>query len=155
VARVASRSISITYVPADCGSMIPGKSKAPEAFRDVGIAARLAEAGVPSVAEHHALEVPAAYAPVAQPPGGVRNEALNVAVCDRVHDALGRNLDGAEPDFQLILGGECCMSPAIVAAFWEHAGSISPERRVGSSTSTPTPTSIHRSTPAPSASSPV
>ena len=44
--RVASRSISITYVPADCGSIIPGKSKAPKAFQDVGIADKLTEDGL-------------------------------------------------------------------------------------------------------------
>lgn len=130
---MASRSISITYVPADCGSIIPGKSKAPKAFEDVGIAVRLTEAGVPSVAEQHALDAPATYEAALLPPGGVRSEDLNISVCQRVHDAVARNLGSspAEPAFQLILGGECCMSPAILAAFWEHAASFSPPRRVG------------------------
>ncbi len=133
VTTVASRSITITYVPADCGSMLPGKSKAPQAFKDVDIAGRLKAAGVPSVAEREALDAPANYAPVPPSPGGVRNEDLNVAVCERVREALARNLgDGrGEPDFQLILGGECCMSPGIVTAFWEHAAAASPSRRVG------------------------
>ena len=130
---MASRSISITYVPADCGSIIPGKSKAPKAFQDVGIAVRLTEAGVSSVTEHHALDAPATYEATPLPPGGVRSEDLNISVCQRVHDAVARNLSSspAEPTFQLILGGECCMLPAILAAFWEHAGSASPPSRVG------------------------
>lgn len=136
----ASRSVAITYVPADCGSVIPGKSKAPQAFRDVGTVDRLRRAGVDNVSEHHALEAPATYAMASFEPGGVRNQDVNIDVCGRVHRTIARNLmsssslsssASSRPPFQLILGGECCMSPAIVAAFWQHAQAQSPPLRVG------------------------
>ncbi|RSL70418.1 hypothetical protein CEP53_001892 [Fusarium sp. AF-6] len=129
----ASSSISITYVPADCGSIIPGKSKAPQAFQDVGIVAKLRDAGLQSVSEHHALESPARFSVTAFPPGGVRDEPLNIAVCQQVRRAISRNLGSStnKAPFQLILGGECCMLPAILSAFWEHASSQSPPERVG------------------------
>lgn len=129
----ASRSVSITYVPADCGSVIPGKSKAPQAFRDVGIVGRLRKAGVSSVTEHHALDSPATYAASTFVPGGVRNEDVNISVCKRVQNTISENLkaSSSNPSFQLILGGECCMSPAILSALWHHADSLSPPKRVG------------------------
>ncbi|RSL68968.1 hypothetical protein CEP54_002609 [Fusarium duplospermum] len=129
----ASTSASITYVPADCGSIIPGKSKAPQAFQDVGIVNKLRDAGLQSVSEHHALESPARFSVAALPPGGVRNEPLNIAVCQQVHRAVSQNLGPStrKAPFQLILGGECCMLPAILSAFWEHASSQSPPKRVG------------------------
>ncbi|KAF4499796.1 Arginase [Fusarium agapanthi] len=127
-----SRSVSITYVPADCGSIIPGKSKAPQAFRDVGIVSRLKDAGVPSVFEHHALEAPATFAPTTFSAGGARNEDINIAVCDAAERTISNNFRATgQPDFQLILGGECCMLPAILSAFWKHADSQSPPQRVG------------------------
>ncbi|RSL83581.1 hypothetical protein CEP51_004441 [Fusarium floridanum] len=129
----ASSSISITYVPADCGSIIPGKSKAPQAFHDVGIVAKLRDAGLQSVSEHHALESPARFSVISFSPGGVRNEPLNIAVCQQVRRAISQNLGSStsKAPFQLILGGECCMLPAILSAFWEHASSQSPPKRVG------------------------
>lgn len=131
----SSRSVSITYVPADCGSVFPGKSKAPQAFRDIGIVQKLRNAGIPSISESNALgEEIASYKPTAFAPGHVRNEDLNISVCKRVHQAIVQNLNdpsSANPPFQLILGGECGMSPAIMAAFWQHAASRSPPARVG------------------------
>lgn len=130
----SSRSVSITYVPADCGSVYPGKFKAPKAFRDVGIVEKLREAGVPSVSEHHALDSPATYKISTFSRGRARNEEANVSVCRRVYDTITQNLSASpptKPPFQLILGGECGMSPAIMSAFWRHADSQSPPLRVG------------------------
>ncbi|OQE14398.1 hypothetical protein PENFLA_c038G05250 [Penicillium flavigenum] len=128
----ASRSISITYVPADCGSIIPGKSKAPKAFQDVSIASKLRNAGVPSVSEHHPLDSPATYAATTFAPGSVRNEDLNVSVCESVRRTIAQNLNSAaKPPFQLIVGGECCMAPGILSAFWQHAISQTPPLQVG------------------------
>ncbi|KAM0425390.1 hypothetical protein ACHAPT_009447 [Fusarium lateritium] len=130
---MASTAISITYVPADCGSIIPGKSKAPQAFRDVGLATKLRDAGLSSVSEHQALDSPARYAISTLSPSGVHNEQLNISVCQQVHHAMAQNLETStdKPPFQLILGGECCMSPAILSSLWQHADSQSPPKRVG------------------------
>jgi arginase len=131
----ASRSVSITYVPADCGSIIPGKSKAPKAFQDVGIVNQLRYAGFTSITEQHPLDSPATYSATTFEPDRVRNETLNVSVLDRVHSSISRNLlaerkdeEGEIPSFQLILGGECCMLPAILTSFWQH---VSPGKSVG------------------------
>ncbi|KAI1874727.1 hypothetical protein JX265_004935 [Neoarthrinium moseri] len=128
-----SRSISITYVPADCGSIIPGKSKAPKAFQDVGIVRKLRDAGLSSVLEHHPLDSPATYSVATCAPGGIRNEDINIEVCKRVYSMITQNLTSSStsPQFQLILGGECCMLPAILSAFWKHASLQSPPIRVG------------------------
>lgn len=128
-----TRSVAITYVPADCGSIIPGKSKAPKAFQDVGIANKLRVAGLSSISEHHALESPARYAATTFAPGSVRNEDVNIAVCQRVYRTIAQTLttSSTRPPFQLVLGGECCMLPAILSAFWQWADTQSPPMRVG------------------------
>ncbi|KAM0219874.1 hypothetical protein ACHAQD_006212 [Fusarium lateritium] len=129
----ASRSVSITYVPADCGSIIPGKSKAPKAFQDVGIARKLRDAVISSTSEHHALKSPATFSAATFTPGGVRNEDINISVCEDVERTISKNLNSSskQPDFQLILGGECCMLPAILSAFWKHAEAQFTPKRVG------------------------
>jgi arginase family enzyme len=112
--------------------VIPGKSKAPKAFRDVGVVSQLRGAGI-SVSEHHALEQPANYAAVDFQPGSVRNEDMQISVCESVESSLRKSLGphGQTPPFQLVLGGECCMLPAILSAFWKRAYAQSPPRRVG------------------------
>ncbi|KAJ3536749.1 hypothetical protein NM208_g6588 [Fusarium decemcellulare] len=129
----ASRSVAITYVPTDCGSILPGKSKAPQAFQDVGIVQKLKNAGISSVSEHHALEAPAKFEATSFAPGTARSQDLNISVCKQVHHAISQNLSTSSttPPFQLIIGGECGMLPAIISAFWEHADSQSPPKRVG------------------------
>lgn len=129
----ASRSVSITYVPADCGSIIPGKSKAPQAFRDVGTVDKLEDAGVPSISEHHALEAPAKFSATTFSSGSVRNEDINISVCENVERTIGNNFRAStgQPNFQLILGGECCMLPAILSAFWKYADAQSQPKRIG------------------------
>ncbi|KAL4732661.1 hypothetical protein ACLX1H_001679 [Fusarium chlamydosporum] len=128
-----SPAVSITYVPADCGSIIPGKSKAPKAFQDVGIVNRLMEAGVSIVSENHALESPATYSAATFSLGGARNEDINISVCEDVERTISKNLKSSSgiPAFQLIIGGECCMLPAILSAFWKYAESQTPPQRVG------------------------
>ena len=124
----ASRSVDITYVPADCGSIYPGKAKAPVAFSKAGIVEKLQSKGVPAVKETHALEEPACFTTVGYAPGTVRNEELNLHVCRRVRQALTGNLHmSTKPPFQLVLGGECSMCPAILSAYWKFAA----PKRVG------------------------
>lgn len=122
---VASRAVSITYVPADCGSIIPGKSKAPKAFQDVGLVNQLRSMGLTVLSEHYPLDSPAMYSATPFARGHVRNEELNISVLDRVHSTISQNLltkhgnEGGNPPFQLILGGECCMLPSILTSFWK------------------------------------
>jgi arginase len=115
----APSSCDITYVPADCGSTIFGKSKAPDAFKSINIVSRLQNAGVSAVREINALTEPATWSITTFEPGKVRNEELNVEVNNKVYQALGQNFitakSYARPPFQLILGGECCMLPGIVS----------------------------------------
>lgn len=115
-----SRDFDITYVPADCGSTLFGKSKAPAAFKSINIASRLTRLGVASIRECDALPEPAIWSRTGFEPGSVRNEKLNVEVNAKVMEALRNNFSMADPDrpapFQLILGGECCMLPGIVSA---------------------------------------
>ena len=124
----ASSLVAVTHVPADCGSVIFGKSKAPQAFRDAGIIKKLQQNRLRTT-EQSALEQPATWSEATFSPGGVRREELNVEVCKKVKNALGTSLaSSAEgPPFQLILGGECNILPAIMSAFWNHE----PSRRVG------------------------
>jgi arginase len=123
-------AIAITYVPADCGSVFPGKSKAPQAFRDADIVDKLRQAGYQRISEHHALEAPANYGISGLGPNKVRNEDLNVQVCQQVRRSLSQSLalSGNEcpPPFQLILGGECGMSPGVLSAFWQHTAQGEP-----------------------------
>lgn len=125
----SSLSISLIYVPSDVGSIIPGKSKAPEAFRSVNVVSKLQDAGYSSVHEYHALSSPATYISSPLSSSGVRNEAGNIAVCEAVRGTVAKsfrdngakkkNGGEAKPSFQLILGGECCMLPAILSSFWD------------------------------------
>lgn len=133
MAPAASTGVSIVYVPAECGSVIPGKSKAPQAFRACNIVEKLRDSSVRQVDEHHALDKPATYSVQAFDNGSVRNEALNVHVCERVKQTVSMSMDDAstsDPRFQLVLGGECCILPAVLSAFWEKT-SGHPSKRVG------------------------
>jgi arginase family enzyme len=100
----------------------------------VGIVGKLRDAGIPSVREHHPLDAPATYTVATFIPGSVRNEDINISVCQRVSRAIAQNLNASSSQtapFQLVLGGECCMLPAILSAFWQHGGSPSPPLRIG------------------------
>ena len=120
-------SVAITYVPADCGSVIFGKSKAPQAFRDVGTIHKLQQSGF-NTTERSALDQPATWSEATFSSGSVRREDLNVEVCQKVNNTVATSLaTKSGSPFQLILGGECSMLPAIMSAFWNHE----PTRRVG------------------------
>lgn len=104
------------------------KSKAPQAFGDAGIIKKLQQSGL-RTAEQSALEQPATWSEATFSPGGVRREDLNVEVCQKIKNALGTSLASSAqgPPFQVILGRECSILPAIMSALWNHK----PSRRVG------------------------
>ena len=60
-------------------------------------------------------------------PGSIRNLKVNLDVCDSVYGMLSSNLS-QQSNFQLIIGGKCCMLPSIMSAFWHKFGAA---QRVG------------------------
>lgn len=122
---VNPRNIEIIYVPADCGSIIPGKSKAPQAFRDSGLVSKLEQTGL-NIVSITESDVEARYAVSDFEDGSIRNLHVNLGVCESVYSILSDNL--WRKNFQLIIGGECCMLPSIMSAYW-HC--IEPGKRIG------------------------
>lgn len=126
------QSISLINVPADVGSVFAGKSRAPDAFHAVGLVEKLKDLGY-KVNIHNALpDGPVGWAESEAEPNGARNEAAAVGVCKAVKStvttALTTNtLSDGPPPFQLILGGECLMVPAIMSALTYYFSS----KRVG------------------------
>lgn len=125
----SSDRLTILNVPSDIGSMIKGKSLAPEAFRTVELASKLRKVGY-EVTEVDALSKPRVWSSSASfEPNGVRNEAENVQVCHEVKDVVAKVLREDDGGFLLVIGGECNIAPAIMSAYWHH---FSPQRkRVG------------------------
>lgn len=108
---------------------MPGKSKAPQAFRSAGLVSKLHSVGL-DVEEHHALSRPAQYSISDLTTGSIRAHDLNISVCTSVYDTLTTNLihnTATAPPFQLLLGGECSTTPAILSALSHH----SPHTRIG------------------------
>ncbi|KAF2173586.1 hypothetical protein M409DRAFT_15865 [Zasmidium cellare ATCC 36951] len=116
-----SQAIRIINVPSDVGSMIKGKSLAPEAFQAAELAGKLTKVGY-DVEDINALpDGPRVWTFDAEiSENGVRNEEANVEVNRRVEEAVSRVLqtDSDTPPFPLIVGGECNIVPAILSAFW-------------------------------------
>ena len=81
----ATHSIKITYVAADCGSIIPGKSKAAAVFHDdLNISTKLLDAGVDIISHADALTTPALYQPLSHILGKIRNKTANLSVLRQV-----------------------------------------------------------------------
>lgn len=117
-------SIIVTTVPSDVGSVIRGKSTAPDAILGTGLTSKLQQIGY-HVREQSALpDGPASWKSASMNEHGVKREQENVTVLQYVRSAIDEGLRCQAPDipFQLILGGECCMLPAILSAFWENHG---------------------------------
>jgi arginase family enzyme len=117
-----TQALSIIYVPSDIGSMIKGKSLAPEAFRQAGFVSKLESAGF-KVSEKDALtDGPRTWSFGSSfEPNGVRNEEANIEVKHRVKRAVSEELSGSNspsPPFQIIVGGGCEIAPAIMSALW-------------------------------------
>jgi len=125
-----SRKTCVTYVAADCGSIIPGKSRAAAAFKTVDIYRRLVEAGV-NVIDIDPSQFPDSDGPAPGPdvldgevtykpspfvPGNIRNRTGNLELLRRVRKKMTVNFQAEPRAFQLVLGGECCMLPAILSS---------------------------------------
>lgn len=122
----------ITYVPADCGSIIPGKVKAPSAFQASGIIAKLKATGVSNILQVDALSEPAHFRPVSPGLNGVRDEDACVRVCKEVSASISESLELADlTDFHLILGGECSMLPGVLKSYFHEKNKRQDSHRVG------------------------
>lgn len=86
-----------------------------------------------SFSEHHALSSTAKYTAITFAQGSAYNEELNMSVCQQVRLAMTHDLSttSSHQNFQLILGGKCCMLPATLSAFWQYAESHFSLKRVG------------------------
>ncbi|OQO11116.1 hypothetical protein B0A48_05371 [Cryoendolithus antarcticus] len=126
---VSPNTIAITSIPADIGSLIPGKRHAPAVLLKAGLAQGLAHVGYKTTSHNALPDGPAAWSLASIDPSGVKREKENVEVNHRVHEALTNTLKPIEadgrPPIQLILGGECCQLPGILTAF---SHSLAPAR---------------------------
>lgn len=131
VGMASSNIINIIAVPADTASIIRGKHLAPEALLNAGLASKLQLAGY-EVSTINALpNGPRVWEPSSTEPNGARNEAVNVEVYHRVKETVSAALTPYSSDkspFQLILGGGCDITPAILSSYWQHIGA---HERVG------------------------
>lgn len=122
------QALTIINVPSDVDSIIKGKSLAPGAFRSADFASRLAQVGY-NVEERNALsDGPKTWTfDSSFEPNGVRNENENVAVNHEVKNAVADavGVDVSSPAFQVVIGGGCSISPAIMSALWER---LAPKR---------------------------
>lgn len=113
-----SQAIKIINVPSDIGSMIRGKSLAPEAFQAADLAGRLSNLDY-DVEQVNALpDGPQTWTfDAAVSANGVRSEKANVEVNHHVKTAVSDTLKATPLPFPLIVGGECNIVPAILSAF--------------------------------------
>ncbi|PVH73442.1 Arginase/deacetylase [Cadophora sp. DSE1049] len=128
---VSSNKINIITAPADVGSVFPGKSRAPAALQSAGLVNKLTNLGY-DVSIYDALpDGPAGWSESDIEPNGARNEVAAVAVCHAVKNTIAFALTNSASDeeipFQLILGGECLICPAILSALTHHM----PTKRIG------------------------
>lgn len=117
-----SEGIIVTKVPADLGSVIKGKAAAPEALLATDIISKLAELGYDIKQQSALPDGPTSWKPASMNARGVRREEGNIEVLNLVKTAISEGLssDTTTTPFQLVLGGECCMLPAILSSFWTH-----------------------------------
>ena len=128
---VSTDQITVVEVPSDVGSVFAGKSRAPTAIKSAGLVSKLDRVGY-TVDERNALpDGNIGWRLSSLGPNGVRSEEAAVAACHAVKQTIAtslhtQNSQSASP-FQLILGGECLICPAVLSAFTHH----SPSKRFG------------------------
>jgi arginase len=127
----AINNISLIKVASDVGSVFPGKSRAPDALIAAGLVDKLSKLGF-KVNIHNALpNGPVGWAESESEPNGARNEAAALSVCQAVKGTIASALavtpSDTLPAFQIILGGECLIAPAIMSALTHHM----PSKRIG------------------------
>ncbi|KAF2651166.1 Arginase/deacetylase [Lophiostoma macrostomum CBS 122681] len=119
-------TVQIINIPSDIGSIYAGKSRAPAAFKSKGLVPKLEKSGS-MVKEHEAVSTSSAgWKKSSRLPNGARNEVATVDACKEVMKTIYEQLK-EQPDFQLIIGGECLYCPAILSAY----SKAFPNKRIG------------------------
>ncbi|KAF2664967.1 Arginase/deacetylase [Microthyrium microscopicum] len=131
---MGTRTINIINVPSDLGSVYAGKSKAPSAFKSVGIHKKLATVGF-HLTEYTAFST-GGWQSSTREPNGARNEANTVEACNKVRQTVAAALAEQHENnknrlstFQLVFAGECLYCPAIMSAYWDHVKGS--DKRIG------------------------
>lgn len=102
--------IIVVDVPTEAGTHWPGQTKAPQALRDAGLVNKLKSIGY-TVSSLRALDGPQHWRPT-ELLNGVRDEENTLKVMKQVAGVLERD---ASKGIQLILGGDCSITPGILA----------------------------------------
>ncbi|CAN9135876.1 unnamed protein product [Alternaria alternata] len=108
---VSMQKVCVTYVAADCGSIIPGKSGAAAAFKAVKIHQKLLQAGIEVVdngpsgyhdtsSQLDVLEETMTYQPSPFVPHDIRNRADNLELLRKVRRRMTKNFDQEPNSFQ-------------------------------------------------------
>ncbi|CAI9636087.1 hypothetical protein GT037_001112 [Alternaria burnsii] len=108
---VSMQKVCVTYVAADCGSIIPGKSGAAAAFKAVKIHQKLLQAGIEVVdngplgyhdtsSQLDVLEETMTYQPSPFVPHDIRNRADNLELLRKVRRRMTKNFDQEPNAFQ-------------------------------------------------------
>ena len=125
LANMASEAIvDLIKVPTEAGTHFPGQSKAPDAvieaawlrqkLQDIGFDTRVHEplrtsaAAIRAATWHPAPKV-----------NGVRNESDALQVMQTVRRYLVLGGDGLQDTFPVFIGGDCSITPAILAGLWQ------------------------------------
>lgn len=120
----SSNPINIISVPADIASIIRGKHLAPAALLNAGLASKLQNAGCEVTLTNALPDGPRIWEPASSEPNGARNEAVNIEVYHKVKTtvdaAISSQDNSGDLSFQLILGGGCDITPAILSSYWRH-----------------------------------
>ena len=124
------RDIAVINVPSDIGSMIKGKSLAPEAIRQANLIDKLKSAGYKVIEREALSDGPKIWSSDASfAPYGIRDEDRNIMVCHEVKNAVSEALkkghNASNTPFSIVVGGGCEIAPAVMSAFWTD---LSPQR---------------------------
>jgi arginase family enzyme len=117
----STHQIAVIKVPSDVGSVFSGKSRAPAALKSAGLVSQFENAGCVVNLRNALPDGDIGWTESSLGPNGARNEAAAVAVCHSVKQTITNSLNDRDSEsafpFQLVLGGECLMCPAIMSAF--------------------------------------
>ena len=115
--------VHLIEVPTEAGTYFPGQSKAPDAVIEaVGLRRKLRDIGF-EICVHEPLSTSAAAIRAATwhpapKVNGVRNESDAVEVMQTIRKDLLTRGDDLQHTFPVFIGGDCSITPAVVAGLW-------------------------------------